>query len=352
MDRATLRQVLAKHFTKDELRTLYFDLDVDYEALPDQGKDAKIRELIAHFANRERTAELLDGIRQARPGVIESYSLPDVPGLALSEKHLESQRDTLPQAPPPREMEQARPIDDFISKLLVVLDAKSEWFWFVVFLAFIVIVVFTIQTTLNVVVRPSSSTSMPSVIVSNKSGDEIVEFIIREELFGIGVQLVMIIVLTCIVGAPISFVFTWLYFIRVIAEKRISDETISAAGIITILNIEDSEQIIETKDLVLGRYQSELPDKDIWLIVWSELELVWYPMNGPAEKHKGVWQHKLGFLRNGPYKLFIVLTDVRSSEKLKSFVERGERFSHPMKDIGLKLEIIKAIHIQVQIDET
>jgi len=97
MDRATLRQILTKHFNTDELHNLYFDLSVDYEVLPDQGKDAKIRELIAHFVHRERTAELVDGIRQARPGVIESYPLPDAPGRTLADKRLESQRDTVQQ---------------------------------------------------------------------------------------------------------------------------------------------------------------------------------------------------------------------------------------------------------------
>jgi hypothetical protein len=77
MDRATLRQVLSIHFNKDELRGLYFDLGVDYEALPERGKDAKIRELIAHFEQRGRTVELVDKIRQIRPQAFESETSPD-----------------------------------------------------------------------------------------------------------------------------------------------------------------------------------------------------------------------------------------------------------------------------------
>jgi hypothetical protein len=88
MNRATLRQVLTTHFTKDELRNLYFDLGVDYEALPDQGKDAKVRELIAHFEHRGCITELVVRIKQVRPNAFES-----VP----SDERLESRRDTLQQ---------------------------------------------------------------------------------------------------------------------------------------------------------------------------------------------------------------------------------------------------------------
>ena len=239
-------------------------------------------------------------------------------------------------------------LPDSLSKPSSGLDIKnielvfSKRFWFAV-LVFIVI----IRIAPDVVVQPSPSTPMPSVTLYSKSGDEIVEFIISEESFGTVVEIVIMIVSICIVGAPLSFVIAWLYFTRVFAEKRASDETISAADI-TILNIKNDDQITKTIDSVSGTYHHMPPNKDIWLIVSHRS--VWYPMNGPAEKYKRGWLHKLGFLRNGQYELSVALTSARTSEYLKSAVKHREQYSCPMKDIGL--EPIETIHIQVQIDET
>ena len=38
-----MRQLLIAHFSADELRTLCFDLRVDYDALPGEGKEGKAR---------------------------------------------------------------------------------------------------------------------------------------------------------------------------------------------------------------------------------------------------------------------------------------------------------------------
>lgn len=64
-----LRRVLSKRFNVDELRTLCFDLQVDYEDLPGDGKSAKVRELLAHLARRNRINDLLDVGREARPDI-------------------------------------------------------------------------------------------------------------------------------------------------------------------------------------------------------------------------------------------------------------------------------------------
>ena len=47
-----LRQILAERFNEGELRTLCFDLGIDYENLPGQGKADKARELVAYFQRR------------------------------------------------------------------------------------------------------------------------------------------------------------------------------------------------------------------------------------------------------------------------------------------------------------
>lgn len=62
-----LRQIIATYFSDSELRDLCFDLDVDYENLPGQGKGDKARELVAHVGRHKRTAELVKEARRLRP---------------------------------------------------------------------------------------------------------------------------------------------------------------------------------------------------------------------------------------------------------------------------------------------
>jgi hypothetical protein len=47
-----LRQILATRFSESELRTLCFDLGIDYDDLPGQEKASKARELIAYLERR------------------------------------------------------------------------------------------------------------------------------------------------------------------------------------------------------------------------------------------------------------------------------------------------------------
>ena len=67
MDLAKLRQAIAAHFNEGELRTLCFDLLVDYENLPGEGKDDKARELVAYFQRRGRISALVEACRRQRP---------------------------------------------------------------------------------------------------------------------------------------------------------------------------------------------------------------------------------------------------------------------------------------------
>jgi hypothetical protein len=57
---AQLRQALLAHFDTSDLETLCFDLGIDYDALPGDGRAAKVVELIEHFARTGRIVELID----------------------------------------------------------------------------------------------------------------------------------------------------------------------------------------------------------------------------------------------------------------------------------------------------
>ena len=65
--RAQLRQGLVDCFNEEELRTLCFDLGLDYESLPAQGKDGKAREIVAYFERIGSTPRLVEQCRRLRP---------------------------------------------------------------------------------------------------------------------------------------------------------------------------------------------------------------------------------------------------------------------------------------------
>ncbi len=65
-----LRQILTERFDAEELRTLCFDLGIDYDDLPGRGRAAKARELVAHIDRRERIPDCIQAGRQARPDIL------------------------------------------------------------------------------------------------------------------------------------------------------------------------------------------------------------------------------------------------------------------------------------------
>jgi len=64
-----LRQILETRFSDGELRTLCFDLGVDYEGLPGEGKNSKARELISYLERRNNIDALLETGKKLRPDV-------------------------------------------------------------------------------------------------------------------------------------------------------------------------------------------------------------------------------------------------------------------------------------------
>jgi hypothetical protein len=66
-----LRVALTDYFDLEELRTLCFKLQVDYDHLRGEGKGGKARELVAHMARRKRIDDLVMALRKARPGLFD-----------------------------------------------------------------------------------------------------------------------------------------------------------------------------------------------------------------------------------------------------------------------------------------
>jgi hypothetical protein len=66
----SLRRALVQYFDLDELRTLCFDLDVDYDQLSGDTKGAKARELVIYWEKRGQIHQLVEAIRYERGAII------------------------------------------------------------------------------------------------------------------------------------------------------------------------------------------------------------------------------------------------------------------------------------------
>jgi formylglycine-generating enzyme required for sulfatase activity len=67
IDRVKLRERITSCFDAEELRTLCFDLKVDYDDLRGEGRAGKARELVAYFERRGRISEFVAYCRRVRP---------------------------------------------------------------------------------------------------------------------------------------------------------------------------------------------------------------------------------------------------------------------------------------------
>jgi len=80
MNLTELRRLITEHFSIEELRTLCFDLEIDYELVLVDGKSKEtwVRELIRHVTREKRLDELIRHLHNKRPNVSwpELY-LPD-----------------------------------------------------------------------------------------------------------------------------------------------------------------------------------------------------------------------------------------------------------------------------------
>lgn len=70
-----LRQALIECFSESELRTMCFDLGVDYDGLPGESKSDKARELVAHFQRRGHLMSLTQIVESLRPDAPSSNLL-------------------------------------------------------------------------------------------------------------------------------------------------------------------------------------------------------------------------------------------------------------------------------------
>jgi hypothetical protein len=64
-----LHGILTERFSLEDLRTLCFQLGVDWDNLPGRGKGVMARELLRFLKHRERLADLVSIGKQQRPDI-------------------------------------------------------------------------------------------------------------------------------------------------------------------------------------------------------------------------------------------------------------------------------------------
>ncbi len=86
----TLFETLGKHFSEQELKTLCFYLDIDYDDLPGEGREDKARELVKCIKRHGRVHEFVEIGQKRRPDISWNEAL-DV--MEANNANLERQRD-------------------------------------------------------------------------------------------------------------------------------------------------------------------------------------------------------------------------------------------------------------------
>ena len=72
---AELRRIIVNHFSIGELQTLCFDMGVDYETLPGEGKADKAREFVFHLVRERRIAQFIEICHRLRPDVALEFEV-------------------------------------------------------------------------------------------------------------------------------------------------------------------------------------------------------------------------------------------------------------------------------------
>ena len=94
--RTKLRQILVEFFSDDELRTICFDVGLDYDSLPALGRAGKARELVAQCERQQCLPALTEQCRQLRPNLQLAHMLDECGSTTVV--HSANPPDLLPKA--------------------------------------------------------------------------------------------------------------------------------------------------------------------------------------------------------------------------------------------------------------
>ena len=83
VDPVHLRQILTQYYNDGELRTMCFDLGIDYESLGGRGKSEKVAELVLYARRQNRINDIAAYVRQTRQFI--QLRMTDTPSSSLGE---------------------------------------------------------------------------------------------------------------------------------------------------------------------------------------------------------------------------------------------------------------------------
>ena len=75
-----LHQFIVDHYDLEELRTLCFQLGVEYDDLRGEGRSGKARELVRLMSRHGRLETLLTSLERERPELFDRAGLSSAPG--------------------------------------------------------------------------------------------------------------------------------------------------------------------------------------------------------------------------------------------------------------------------------
>ena len=122
---AQLRQNLTDRLDLEELRTLCFDLQVNYDDLAGQSLSGKARELVKHLSSNGRLAELVDYLSRKHPLVLKDLSIQEIlatppqsekPAKKSKKRQTQAQRRTR-QGGLPRDERERLALDELIDQI-------------------------------------------------------------------------------------------------------------------------------------------------------------------------------------------------------------------------------------------
>ena len=72
-----LKRILIEHFNMEELESLCFDIDVDFEVLSGENKEKKVIELVKYVKRRNAMDKLIDAAKTERPSAAWDELYPE-----------------------------------------------------------------------------------------------------------------------------------------------------------------------------------------------------------------------------------------------------------------------------------
>lgn len=129
---ARLRRFIVNYYSREEVRTLCFDLGVRYDVLGGEGLEARVRELLLHLGRRRRFDDLLHYLERTRPAAFAELGFSGDGDRAEALYAALPSPDDEPPVPLPVETKRRGRNWQFVLRAVAVLSWVVAVVWFLV----------------------------------------------------------------------------------------------------------------------------------------------------------------------------------------------------------------------------